>query len=71
MMNPAEGEKLSATVFGRSASTEQFFVFRVKRCEVLDVLITKKQIKAIGLGVPGIVEGGSFWKQDKDSLTFQ
>lgn len=31
----------------------------------LDKLTAEKEIKAIGLGVPGIVRGGSFWRQDK------
>lgn len=44
--------------------------YEQKIIEVLDVLVTKKQIKAIGLGVPGIVEGGSYWRQVKDNLAF-
>lgn len=31
----------------------------------LDKITTEKEIKAIGLGVPGIVKGESFWRQDK------
>lgn len=29
----------------------------------LDRLIEKREIKAIGLGVPGVVEGGGYWKK--------
>lgn len=36
----------------------------------LDELVTKREIKAIGLGVPGIVEGRNYWKKhlDQDNL---
>lgn len=33
----------------------------------LDKLTAKMEIRAIGLGVPGIVEGGGYWKQDPES----
>lgn len=33
-------------------------------CSCLDSLISRKEIKAIGIGVPGIVDGGRYWKQD-------
>ena len=29
----------------------------------LDGLVKEKEIRAIGIGVPGIVEGGSYWKK--------
>lgn len=31
----------------------------------LDMLVTQREIKAIGLGVPGIVEGGGFWRKEQ------
>lgn len=31
----------------------------------LDKLITQKEIKSIGIGVPGVVDSNSFWSQDK------
>lgn len=31
----------------------------------LDELVTKREIKSIGLGVPGAVEGGSYWRQNE------
>lgn len=33
----------------------------------LDKLISEIEIKSIGIGVPGIVEGGHYWQQDKQS----
>lgn len=33
-------------------------------CGYLDELTAQKEIKAIGVGAPGIVEGGSFWRKD-------
>lgn len=36
----------------------------------LDELMTKREIRAIGLGVPGIVEGGCYWKKYIDSDEF-
>lgn len=33
----------------------------------LDKLITEKEIKSIGLGVPGIVRGDSYWRQNRNS----
>lgn len=30
----------------------------------IDVLLLQKEIKSIGIGVPGIVEGSSYWRQD-------
>lgn len=32
----------------------------------LDGLVKEKEIRAIGIGVPGIVEGGSYWKKSID-----
>lgn len=34
----------------------------------LDVLLTKKTIKAIGIGVPGIADNKGYWKQNTDSI---
>ncbi len=31
-------------------------------CAFLDELMARKDIKSIGIGVPGIVEGGAFWQ---------
>lgn len=33
----------------------------------LEDLLSKREIKAIGIGVPGIVEGGCFWRINKES----
>ena len=33
----------------------------------LDELISKTEIKSIGVGVPGAVEGGSFWRKEEES----
>lgn len=32
-------------------------------CAFLDELMARKDIKSIGIGVPGIVEGGAFWQE--------
>lgn len=34
--------------------------------DYMDKIMKEKEIKSIGIGVPGIVEGGSFWKQDAE-----
>lgn len=36
----------------------------------LDSLIKKREIKAIGLGVPGIVDGTNYWKQQPENGEF-
>lgn len=33
----------------------------------LDSLVSRKEIKSIGVGVPGAVEGGGFWRKDPDT----
>lgn len=33
----------------------------------LDELVRQKEIKSIGIGVPGVVEGNSFWSQNKQN----
>lgn len=33
----------------------------------LDELVRQKEIKSIGIGVPGVVEGSSFWSQNKQN----
>lgn len=33
----------------------------------LDTLSGRKEIRAIGLGVPGIVEGNGYWRQNKQT----
>lgn len=45
--------------------TDEQFEQAIVSC--LDDLILEKEIKAIGIGVPGIVEGGGFWRQNKDN----
>lgn len=33
----------------------------------LDDLLLEKEIKAIGIGVPGVIEGGGYWRQNRDT----
>lgn len=42
--------------------TDRDFETSIYSC--MDALIAKQEIKSIGLGVPGIVEGGSYWKKN-------
>lgn len=37
----------------------------------LDDLLSKREIKAIGIGVPGIVEGGCFWRVNKENREWE
>lgn len=37
--------------------------FRTAIFSHLDLLVSEREIKSIGLGVPGVVEGGSYWKK--------
>lgn len=39
--------------------------FELAITRYLDELLAKKEIKSIGIGVPGAVEGGSFWRKNK------
>lgn len=50
-----------STLDGAAGNFEQLMI------AYLDEMITRREIKSIGIGVPGVVEGGCFWKQDRDT----
>lgn len=60
---------LLVDVYGKIMETTKLEVtdedYETAICAFLDALLLEKDIKSIGIGVPGIVENGSYWIQDK------
>ena len=61
---------LLVNIYGEIAEKEELKIqdgnVRQTLLSFLDDLIGKKEIKSIGLGVPGIVENGCYWKKSKE-----
>lgn len=60
---------LLANVYGEIVETQRLPApagnFEEAIVSYLDVLTQQKEIKAIGIGVPGVVEGGCYWRKNE------